>query len=332
MNGRKKTGRNAVAIVLSAALHLGLLLMVLSEPMPAFHYPPPAPPVEAEIVPMPETPPIPPIPPPPTPPSPIPQKPVIQPPPQATPPQPQPPKPQPAPAPPATAAAPPRPAPDKPAPEKPAPVKPAPTPAPAPKPAAPAPVATPKPVAALPKAAPTPGPPKPAAPAPIVTPSPLNIHKAEKKAPAGTPTLPMAPAAGQPGSPVAGAPPSAGAPGQSRLTGLRPYPYGAMPSGGPGLRGSLIGCANARAVGLSATERNHCNDRFGADAAQAPVFDPISPAKRAAFDKAADRQESDRDYRSAAMPVGTAPSGHGFGAGLGPDQPTGVVRGTVEPH
>jgi hypothetical protein len=109
-----------------------------------------------------------------------------------------------------------------------------------------------------------------------------------------------------------------GAPGSltgSRLNGLSPYPYGAMPSGGPGLRGTLVGCANAEAVSLSRVERAHCNERFGVEAAKAPVLDGIDPGKRAMFDKAAARQESDRQHGNA-MPVGTEPGGLGMG-GLG---------------
>ena len=78
---------------------------------------------------------------------------------------------------------------------------------------------------------------------------------------------------------------------------LNGLPYGAMPSGGPGLRGTLVGCANADAVRLTGAERNHCNERFGVEAAKAPALDGISPAKRAAFDRAAGRQEANRRYR-----------------------------------
>jgi len=106
-----------------------------------------------------------------------------------------------------------------------------------------------------------------------------------------------------------------GSPAGSRLNGLSPYPYGALPSGGPGLRGTLVGCANAEAVNLSSVERARCNARFGEEAARAPVLDGIDPAKRARFDKAADKQES---VRGAGMPVGTTSGAQGFG-GLGPN-------------
>jgi hypothetical protein len=95
-----------------------------------------------------------------------------------------------------------------------------------------------------------------------------------------------------------------------------------MPGGGAGLRGSLIGCANAEAVSLSAVERARCNARFGAEAGSAPALDLMSPAKRAAFDKAASENEANRRYRSA-MPTGTTPGRPGA-FGLGPDQPQSV--------
>ena len=109
-----------------------------------------------------------------------------------------------------------------------------------------------------------------------------------------------------------------GAPGAltgSRLNGLSPYPYGSLPSGGPGLRGTLVGCANADAVSLSSVERARCNERFGVEASRAPVLDGMDPAKRARFDKAADRQERERNQT---MPVGTTAGPMGLG-GLEPN-------------
>ena len=103
-----------------------------------------------------------------------------------------------------------------------------------------------------------------------------------------------------------------------------------MPSGGSGLRGTLVGCANAEAVSLSAAERARCNERFGSAAGSAPAFDPISPSKRAGFDKAAAAQEADRRYRSG-MPTGTSAGKPGFGSGLGDDQPTSL-RDRLSPH
>lgn len=151
----------------------------------------------------------------------------------------------------------------------------------------------------------------------VVRPSMLNLHKPAREVPAGVPTLPLAPS-GAPGGPAqaaaGGGGGTPGAPAGSRLNGLSPYPYGGLPSGGPGLRGTLVGCANAEAVRLSSVERARCNERFGEEAGRAPVLDPIDPAKRARFDKTADRQER---QRNAGMPVGTTAGVEGFG-GLGP--------------
>jgi hypothetical protein len=190
-------------------------------------------------------------------------------------------------------------------------------------------------VAAPPKATPAPPAPPKAAPATPAAPAPLsrlNIHKPVKDAPATVATAPFAPAAaaagasGAPSQPPAGGEPNLGG---SRLSGLlNPGLFGGMAGGGGGLRGTLVGCANADVVRLSAVERARCNDRLGTEAASAPALDTMTPAKRAAFDKAAANQEADRKYR-ASVPTGTTPGNHGFG-GLGPDQPDSLrnqIRG-----
>jgi hypothetical protein len=104
------------------------------------------------------------------------------------------------------------------------------------------------------------------------------------------------------------------------LNGLSPYPYGALPSGGPGLRGTLVGCANADAVNLTNVERARCSERFGYEAAKAPVLDHIDPAKRSRFDKVADKQERER---ASVMPNGTDKGSSGL-AGLGDTHPLTV--------
>ena len=294
MSDRKDNGRNVLALTLSTALHAIILGIIINQAPPEYEFretvvPPPA--MDVEIV---SLPPIPPIEPPKIEPPVTKPEPVPTPPPKPTPPKIEQPKLQPA------KPEPPKPAPAKPTPVKPSPAKPsllstpvAPSPAPTSRPA-------PKPQATIIKSAPIQA---SVQAAPVERPSPLNIHTALRQAPAGIPILPMAPAAGpagNPGSPIGGpaSPAAAGAGGASRLNGLSPYPYGAMPSGGPGLRGTLVGCANAEAVRLSGAERAHCNERFGVDITHAPALDGIAPAKRAAFDKAANRQEADRKYRS----------------------------------
>ncbi|MEO8813571.1 MAG: hypothetical protein ABI376_11755, partial [Caulobacteraceae bacterium] len=191
----------------------------------------------------------------------------------------------------------------------------APTPVPAPPkplPTPPAPVIKPAPAPPLPAPA-KPAAPVAAAPSPAKI-APLNIHKPRKEAPGNVPTLPMAPAPGQAGGPSA-SPAAAGAPG-TRTNGMSPFPYGVMPSGGPGLRGSLLGCANADSVKLSGAERARCAERFGVEIKQAPVIDPIPAARRADFDKAAARQENERKNREC-TPTGTSPNSvPGLGYGL----------------
>jgi hypothetical protein len=88
-----------------------------------------------------------------------------------------------------------------------------------------------------------------------------------------------------------------------------------MPSGGGGLRGSLVGCANADAVRLSGAEKARCAERFGMDMGHAPRLDTMSPERRGEFDKQAAKQDA---QRRATMPVGTEQGDPGFGAGLGP--------------
>jgi len=314
---RKNRRTDLIALALSTTFHVVILALILTQAAPEYQLPESiAPPMEVQIMPMPEPPPppviierLPPLKP----------EPAKPPPPTPQPPKPKPPEPTPvAPAPPPPTPAPPKPTPvaPKPAPTPPAVVKPLPAAAPRPeaKPAPPAPVAPP-----------TPAPPKPAPPAPPAPAAPvhLNIHKPEKEAPGTVPTLPFAPAPTPSAAPPAGGPAaSSGEPplGGSRLQGLTPYPYGAMPSGGSGLRGTLVGCANADSVNLSAAERARCAERFGARAGSAPALDPISPGKRAAFDKAEEKQNRDLEYRDSGLPPGTSRGAHGFG-GMSNDQP-----------
>jgi hypothetical protein len=91
-----------------------------------------------------------------------------------------------------------------------------------------------------------------------------------------------------------------------------------MPNGGGGLRGTLIGCANAEAVSLSAAERARCNEHFGSEAATAPAIDSMSPTKRAGFDKAAEKQDRSLRY------LDSTPTGRTANHPLSPD---GTSRG-----
>ena len=302
----ERSKRNAIAFSISAALHILFLALIVSQVTPDYELPePPAPPMDVRIMPMPEPTPrviIPPVfkvlppPPKPEPPKPVP---AAQPAPTAPPkpqPQPEPAKPAPAPAP----------APPKPTPLPPLPAKPLPPP----------PKTEPRPAATV---APSPAPVAPAAPPSPAAPLRLNnIHKPDRDAPTSVPTLPFAPA---PAPPTGGTPPpvTGGEPqlGGSRLRGLTPYSYGAMPNGGGGLRGTLVGCANPDAVGLSAVERARCDERFGVDIGGAPKLDGISPAKRRDFDKAAGRDQANQRYRDS-TPTASGPH---------PLSPDGTSRG-----
>jgi hypothetical protein len=336
LSGRRNNGRRAIALTFSAALHVLFISLVINESATPYQLPEtPAPPMELQIFPPEELPPPPPPPPvvippklkealkeatqtpPVVPPIPQPPKPEVQPPSPVTPPKVSPPKPSPpTPAP----TAPPTPTPARPSPPKPSPLAAAPVPAktPAPPSPAPSPSPAPKPAPAATPSVSTPNPITARITAPVIVahPSLLNLHKPLKQAPASVPTLPLAPSGQAGGGGGGGTPATAGGPlSGSRLNGLSPYPYGAMPSGGPGLRGTLVGCANAEAVSLTSIERAKCNERFGVEAAKAPVLSGMDPERRAQFDKAADRQESERQHGNA-MPVGTDPGTLGMG-GLG---------------
>jgi len=338
LSGNRNRRRNAIALGLSAALHIFCISFVINEQVTPYSLPQvQPPPLEVQIFPQEEVPPPPPpvvippkikealekqTPPPPPPAILTPPKPQLQPPTPVAPPKPAPPKPNPPtpapPTPPAPTTA--RPAPPKPnaLPAAPAPAKSPAPPAPSPSPS-PSPNPSPRPAPSVAVIAPSAVTARTPSPQIVLRPSKLNLHKTNHEVPSNVPTLPLSPPGG--GAPAGGgAQAGGGAPGGapgaltgSRLNGLSPYPYGALPSGGPGLRGTLVGCANAQAVGLSAVERARCNERFGDEAAKAPVLDGIDPAKRARFDSAADKQERDR---AATMPVGTSPGVQGLG-GLG---------------
>ena len=113
-------------------------------------------------------------------------------------------------------------------------------------------------------------------------------------APAWAQPLGVAPVPGPPAPP-------------NRETGARPSPVPEGPRGDlrTALRGSAAGCANADAVGLNRREQEHCDEKFGAAARNAPVYDaPMDAGKRRGFDAQALRQQADRAYRAAPMGVG----------------------------
>jgi hypothetical protein len=184
----------------------------------------------------------------------------------------------------------------------------APTPAPAPKLSpAPAPLSPAAPVQA-------PGPPKSVPRSAVAVPAPRSVsaphivlHKSrDQGAPLG-PTLnlpgatfappPQATAGGGSGSPG-----GAGG-GSGGLTGGG-LPGGALPGFGRGLRGGLLGCANAAALHLSAAEQARCDEAFGDGARESPRMDPIDASRRTQFDHEAAQEEQARKYRDS-TPAGS---------------------------
>ena len=306
MTKRKTNRRDGAALIGSALAHIVVIAILVTQAQPDYVLPePPAPPMDVQIITAPEIPP-PPI----VPPKMTPRKIVTE---TAAPPAPAPPTPEPKPTP--APPAPPKPLPAKPTPAKPTTVVVAPTP---PTPPTPQPQ-PPKP--APPKLAP------PAPPSPTPAPVKLNIHKPKEEAPASVATLPMAPSPTPAGSPATAG--GAQTPG-SRLSGLNPFPAGSLPYGGTGLRGTLVGCANADSVHLSSVERAHCNERFGVEITRAPTLDGINPAKRAAFDRAAEAQ--DRSLHAGAMdPMGSMEARHGRPTDYGGGVVTGPGSSFIKP-
>ena len=309
MSKVKRNSRDGAALIASAVAHLVVIAFLVSQSPPAYVLPePPAPPMDVQIMRAPDIPPPPVVPPKMTPRKVLTE---VAPPPSPTPPTPEP---KPTPAPPA----PPKPLPAKPTPPKPTTVV-----------VAPAPPTPPKPTPQPPKPAPPrPAPPSPPSPAPA--PTKLNIHKPKENAPASVATLPMAPSPAPASQAGAGAPAFGGQAPGSRLSGLTPFPLGSMPSGGTGLRGTLVGCANTDSVKLSSVERAHCNERFGVEITRAPVLDGIAPAKRAAFDRAAAAQ--DRSLHAGAIdPMGAMEARHGRPTDFGGGVVTGPGSSFIKP-
>jgi hypothetical protein len=124
---------------------------------------------------------------------------------------------------------------------------------------------------------------------------------------AASPLRPRAPRLAPPASvrPLGVAPTPTPGPSTARPAALpaAPSAEGARGDLRTALRGSAAGCANAEAVGLNRREQEHCDDKLGARARTAPVYDaPMDTAKRREFDAQALRQQADRAYRDA--PIG----------------------------
>ena len=145
----------------------------------------------------------------------------------------------------------------------------------------------------------------PAAPRPQA--SAVRPRTVTTPAPSAVLPLPMAPVP----APAAPAPaPTDGAgPG-----GTVPGPGAGLPGGDlrQALRGSTVGCANRRAVGLNRREVDRCDERLGGGATQAPwIAAPMEAAKRSGFDAEARRKEIIRKRKAAPPPVGVTPGNAG---------------------
>jgi hypothetical protein len=135
-----------------------------------------------------------------------------------------------------------------------------------------------------------------------------TIAASPDSAASASPLKPRAPRLVAPASvtPLGVAPVQAPGP-PARPTGVHPAPLPEGPRGDlrTALRGSGVGCANARAVGLNRREQEHCDERLGNIPPGAPVYAaPMDPAKRRAFDRQAIRQEAERAYDDAPMGIG----------------------------
>ncbi|HEY2708422.1 MAG TPA: hypothetical protein VGI95_10235 [Caulobacteraceae bacterium] len=219
-------------------------------------------------------------------------------------PQPQPPTPQPP-----VQSAPERPTPQpavKPTAPTAAAAKPTPTPAPKPAPA-------PTPLAPAPPA-PQPGPPK--------TVSRSTLLKTQEATASQAPKIvlhrdrdhasPLAPSVSIPGAifappaPQAAGQPAGGAPGGpgGGPGGVAGLPGGALPGFGKGLRGGVLGCANADALHFTPAERARCAEQFGEGAKESPQMDAIDASKRQELDHQAAGAAAAQKYRDS-MPTGT---------------------------
>lgn len=302
---RRHLRRNVLVFLGSLIAHVGVFFLAASE---FTYYPQPeeySPPVELQIVPQRELQ----VPPPPFPvirtprptlqpqppsPAPAPQT-------QATP-QPQPLTPQ---APPQTLIKPSAPA-----------VAPQATPTPTPR-AAPAPATL-----APPLASEVEGPPNPVPRASVQAAHPqtaaaphLVLHRNKQEEGA-----PLAPSISIPGAVMAPPEQASGAPGGAPAGGGAPHgaaggvaaggaglPGGVLPGFGRGLRGGILGCANADALHLSAAEKARCAEAFGEGARESPQMDPIAGRRQELDSEAATQSAADK-YRDS-MPSGTVERG-----------------------
>ncbi len=108
-------------------------------------------------------------------------------------------------------------------------------------------------------------------------------------------------------------------------TGYAPAPLPAAPGADlkKALRGFSPGCRMREAVGLTRAERDACDERLGRGSESATfIAPPMDPAKRAAYDAQAAKDEAYRRYKQGNVPSAVSPSAEpGMPAGLGEDFP-----------
>lgn len=145
--------------------------------------------------------------------------------------------------------------------------------------------------------------------------SPVRPRAVALPTPAAVLPLPLAPVP----APLAPSPaPKAGAGSGGAVGG----PGAGQPGGDlrGALRGSTVGCANRRAVGLNRREVDGCDETLGGGAKDAPwIGSPMDARKRAGFDARAAAKARDRAWREAPVPQGIAP-------GSGPGEITGLDK------
>jgi hypothetical protein len=118
----------------------------------------------------------------------------------------------------------------------------------------------------------------------------------------------LAPAVAIPGAifapptgPASQAAAPSGAPGGGGGPGL---PGGVLPGFGAGLRGGVLGCANAEALHLSAAEKARCAEAFGEGALESPRMSAIGASRRAELDHEAAAEAAAQKYRDS-TPAGS---------------------------
>jgi hypothetical protein len=170
--------------------------------------------------------------------------------------------------------------------------------------------------------APTPGPPRAVSAATLNQPQThtisaprLVLHRNRSEA-EGEPTVSIPGAVFAPTPPAASGAPAGGQTTAGGAPGGAGFPGGALPPGfGNGLRGGLLGCANAEALHLSAAEQARCAEAFGEGTRQSPQMSPIDASKRTVLDSEAASEAATQRYRdstpagSEAQPVPGQPRG-----------------------